>query len=258
MADTTSAALANLRHLYANLKNGAVRDTASAKRIAEGLLAPAIAALESQQKPPTVVDDTTSAAQNLLPCPFCGAPAGGYAIEAHEHSAQLKAIGIPDHGGSYVVEGNCQCGSGLIGDTQEEVTARWNRRAHPTPPAVVEPEELSPDFTDTARAALMWVLWHHQGGSSPVGQSIRFALGMGQHDRLNEHQLAEAKRWERLHPVNPAVWARRQEPMSKEQRRILLDHLGARAEGLDGETWDQMVIDAVEAIHGIKNGDRHA
>jgi len=81
-------------------------------------------------------------------------------------------------------------------------------RSQPTPPAVVEPPELSPDFTDTARAALLWVLWHHQGGSSPVGQPIRFALGMGQHDRLNEHHLAEAKRWERLHPVNPSVFPR--------------------------------------------------
>lgn len=57
------------------------------------------------------------------------------------------------------------------------------------------PEELSPEFTDTARAALLWVLWHHQGASSAVGQPIRFALGMGAHDRLNEHQIAEAKRW---------------------------------------------------------------
>ena len=47
-------------------------------------------------------------------------------------------------------------------------------RAQPTRPAAVEPPELSPDFTDTARAALLWVLWHHQGGSSPVGQPIRW------------------------------------------------------------------------------------
>lgn len=40
------AALAQLRHLYRNLIEGGVRDTAQAKRIAEGLLAPAIAALE--------------------------------------------------------------------------------------------------------------------------------------------------------------------------------------------------------------------
>lgn len=52
-----------------------------------------------------------------------------------------------------------------------------------------------PEFTDTARAALLWVLWHHQGGSSPVGQPIRFALGMGQHDRLSDDQVAQAKAW---------------------------------------------------------------
>lgn len=52
-----------------------------------------------------------------------------------------------------------------------------------------------PDFTDTARAALLWVLWHHQGGSSPTGQAVRFALGMGQFDRMTADQLAQAKAW---------------------------------------------------------------
>lgn len=28
--------------------------------------------------------------------------------------------------------------------------------------------EVSPEFTDTARAALLWVLWHHQGGITKV------------------------------------------------------------------------------------------
>jgi hypothetical protein len=54
------------------------------------------------------------------------------------------------------------------------------------------------EFTDTARCALLWVLWHHQGGSSPVGQPIRYALGMGAHDRLSEAQIADAKRWAEL------------------------------------------------------------
>jgi hypothetical protein len=71
------------------------------------------------------------------------------------------------------------------------VKALQEELAQPAP----APEELSPEFTDTARAALLWVLWHHQGASSAVGQPIRFALGMGAHDRLNEHQIAEAKRW---------------------------------------------------------------
>lgn len=58
--------------------------------------------------------------------------------------------------------------------------------------------EMSPDFTDTPRAAIAWVLWHHQGGESPVGQPLRYSLGMGQHDRMTDHQIAEAKRFAAL------------------------------------------------------------
>lgn len=66
-------------------------------------------------------------------------------------------------------------------------------------PVGVEAVEMSPEFTDSARAALAWVLYHHQGGSSPVGQPIRFALGMGAHEPLTDSRIAEAKRW--------AAWA---------------------------------------------------
>ncbi|HYE38283.1 MAG TPA: hypothetical protein VEB23_00025 [Ramlibacter sp.] len=51
------------------------------------------------------------------------------------------------------------------------------------------------EFTDTARCALLWVLWHHQGGSSEVGQAMRFALGMGAHEHLTDEQVADAGRW---------------------------------------------------------------
>ena len=54
---------------------------------------------------------------------------------------------------------------------------------------------MSPELTDSGRAALLWVLWHHQGGSSPVGQPIRFALGMGRHERMTDVQIAKAKLW---------------------------------------------------------------
>lgn len=50
-----------------------------------------------------------------------------------------------------------------------------------------------PEHTDWGRAALLWVLWHHQGGSSPTGQAVRFALGMGQFDRMTSDQVAQAK-----------------------------------------------------------------
>ena len=106
--------------------------------------------------------------------------------------------------------------------------------------------ELSPDFTDTARAALLWVLWHHQGGSSPVGQPIRFALGMGQHDRLNEHQLAEAKRWERLHPANPFVLAQKQDPLTDEQIQEAILPIDPHGIG-----YFLRIARAIERAHGI-------
>jgi len=137
------------------------------------------------------------------------------------------------------------------------VFALWFKHMEP---AVVETDELSPDFTDTARAALLWVLWHHQGGNSPVGQPIRFALGMGQHDRLNEHQLAEAKRWGRLHQVNPSVFPRGPEPLTDEQISALADI--AFKEHFEDKNDDFHVAlgRAIEAAHGIgiKKGDGHA
>ncbi len=66
-------------------------------------------------------------------------------------------------------------------------------------PVTAAPAEMSPEFTDTARAAIAWVLWHHQGGSSPVGQPLRFALGMGADEPLPDWRIAEAKRY--------AAWA---------------------------------------------------
>ena len=45
--------LAQLRHLYTNLKNGGVRDTAQAKRLADSLLGPVIVALETAATTPT-------------------------------------------------------------------------------------------------------------------------------------------------------------------------------------------------------------
>jgi len=62
-------------------------------------------------------------------------------------------------------------------------------------PVTAAPAEMSPEFTNTARAAIAWVLWHHQGASSPVGQPLRFALGMGADEPLPDWRIAEAKRY---------------------------------------------------------------
>ena len=123
---------------------------------------------------------------------------------------------------------------------QGVITTYSGRRA--STPA---PDEMSPNFTDTARAALLWVLWHHQGASSPVGQPIRFALGMGQHDRLNDHQLREAKRWEALHPAHPSAWAQGVRPLTTEQITALwVEH------GLD-ECDPEGFARHIETAHGI-------
>ena len=59
-------ALARLRHLYSNLVNGGVRDTASAKRIAEGLLAPVIEDLERRTSAPVGVGDVAEHYRNAI------------------------------------------------------------------------------------------------------------------------------------------------------------------------------------------------
>ncbi len=64
--------------------------------------------------------------------------------------------------------------------------------------------EESPELTDSARNALLWVLWHHQGSRSLVGQAMRFALGMGQHDRLSDDQVDRAKRYSDMGATPPA------------------------------------------------------
>lgn len=53
--------------------------------------------------------------------------------------------------------------------------------------------EAKVDMSRHSRAMLLNVLWHHQGGSSPVGQTLRTLLGIGQHDHLTDEQVAEAK-----------------------------------------------------------------
>ena len=68
----------------------------------------------------------TASKPELLPCPFCGAEPFENAIEPHTHSRPLKALGIPDHSGSHVIE--CGCGAGMIAEAKQAVRDMWNRR----------------------------------------------------------------------------------------------------------------------------------
>jgi hypothetical protein len=58
--------------------------------------------------------------------------------------------------------------------------------------------------------ALCFALWHHQGGSSTIGQPIRKMLDLGPHDHMDKDEIAGAKR------VQSALEAQRK-PLTNEQ-----------------------------------------
>ena len=96
--------LAQLRHMYQNMLNGGVRDTASAKRIAEGLLAPVIERMERAVSPAGREPLTDAQAQELIELESWGPDAIGLnaqllrTIRRTEaaHGIQGKEAGMPD------------------------------------------------------------------------------------------------------------------------------------------------------------------
>lgn len=85
---------------------------------------------------------------------------------------------------------NCHAIAGAWGDVHRVMLATkpydsFTVPLYTTPPAPVA------QVGDGARAALLYALYHHQGGSSPVGQTARHALGIGRFDRLTTEQIAE-------------------------------------------------------------------
>lgn len=48
---------------------------------------------------------------------------------------------------------------------------------------------------DALRGCLLWLLWHHQGASSPTGQPIRRALGIDKHAPMTEAQIEAGQRF---------------------------------------------------------------
>lgn len=55
----------------------------------------------------------------------------------------------------------------------------------------------------TTIAPLLWLLWHHQGARSSIGQPIRRYLGIGQFERLTPEQITAASQYQGLAPVEP-------------------------------------------------------
>lgn len=97
----------------------------------------------------------------------------------HWHQRQARSCGIHDH---------LQSEGELHDQMANAIDAHLNA-------AKGEALEVSPEFTDSARAAIAWILWHHQGASSPIGRPLRFALGMGVHEQLPDWRIREAKQW---------------------------------------------------------------
>ena len=110
------ADIAQLRHLYQNMLNGGVRDTASAKRIAEGLLAPVIERMERAMPPagremsagscwcltcrPMRFEDPCSIRMAL--CPACG---NKRCPKANDHRNTCTGSNEPGQPGSAYVGG---------------------------------------------------------------------------------------------------------------------------------------------------------
>ena len=57
------------------------------------------------------------------------------------------------------------------------------------------PAAPAPDHDLANAAPLLWVLWNHLGGKSPVGQPIRQYLKMGQFERMTADQIQAAEQW---------------------------------------------------------------
>jgi hypothetical protein len=62
-------------------------------------------------------------------------------------------------------------------------------------------------ITTPADAYLVMALYFHQGGGSPVGQSIRIALGLGRFDNIPPRMLWAAKRILAPHTLEPVCLA---------------------------------------------------
>lgn len=59
----------------------------------------------------------------------------------------------------------------------------------------VEPHITCSDRCERFEDALLWVLYHHQGGNSKTGQPIRKLLGIGQFKNLSYIQVKRAQRF---------------------------------------------------------------
>jgi hypothetical protein len=93
-------------------------------------------------------------------------------------------------------------------------------------------------------APLLWVLWHHLGSSSPVGQPIREYLGMGRFQPMSEEQVEAAKGWSPAQPEPPAA---QPEPPTFQESQAKKAHYEAELARLKCEAMHQPAKPAPDA-----------
>jgi hypothetical protein len=180
----------------------------------------------------------------------------------HEMDATL-AVELSRIAHECVVDGKMRHDVGLL--LEEAVRSHCGETDVATA-GVRVPEDMSPEFTDSARAALLWVLYHHQGGSSPVGQPIRLALGMGAHEPLTPSQVAAALRiakechWPYAREL-PRAPQPPQAGAIPVERPVDPDDIGAVAEAIHNSTgcgWETAERAAVASIDTLIARGNHA
>ena len=116
-------------------------------------------------------------------------------------------------------------------------------------------EGEDPVLTGVAQSALLWILWHHQGASSRVGQSARFALGMGQFERLSDEQIAKAKSWSEIASNPPGAMTPEADATVQEKMFEIIRGTGFVTRG---QAWEivELLCAALASVQ-LKTGNDH-
>lgn len=129
-----------------------------------------------------------------------------------------------------------------LSDAERLFTSPVLQRAASSP-VVAQQQPRSPDV----RAAMLFALWHHQGGSSNIGQPIRAALGIGPHAPLTKDQIEEARRVQSAFSAQQAVTAqsiaRPDQPLTKAVVQEMLRDTR--------EVFDSDGLDTPEIVHDV-------
>ena len=102
-------------------------------------------------------------ADEIKPCPFCGAGGDRIIIQEQEPHKHAFATFMPDHHGSATIE--CAgCNIGMVEDTKEKVIAAWNRRAPAASGATPEgwklvPVEPTPEMVIAFNRGIDFLTW---------------------------------------------------------------------------------------------------